>query len=152
MTIGSGNLDDKELIDLASSENDAYKIDDLDKLDNFNIFSIVSSVSITSLQQSASLAQESPITSLIEINTYKYFTLPLEFMSTSNTTMQSKIYLEKFTIELEDIVGRSILYTSFDEKNPKSDDDYISSENPAQKGEGNYFKNVNFLITSKFKK
>ena len=96
VTIGIGDLKLQELIDMASSPSDVYKVDDFDK-DQW----ILSSISFTAYQQLVAIVPEKQITSLCDKMTYKFFMVPL---------LQNKRYFENFTIELEDIEGRSDIY------------------------------------------
>ena len=128
VSIGIGNLNEQELIEMASSANDVYKVEDFDK-----IISILSSISRTACQQPAVISEEKEIRSVVEKDTYKYFKFSLETKQENESISTDKIYLEKFTIELEDVEGQTNLYTSFDDENPKDKNDYIVNE--AQTGD-----------------
>jgi uncharacterized protein YegL len=118
-SIGVGKFNEKELIDMASSLSDVYRADDFNKLD-----AIVFSLTKAACTQSARVPEERALTVELPKNTYKYFKFPLLVKPDNNS---NGTFLNKFTIELEDIEGASGLYYSFEHENPKSDDQYIDS-------------------------
>jgi hypothetical protein len=105
---------------MASTPNDVYKVDDFDK-----VLLILSSISRTACLQPAVVTEEKEVKSTVEQNTYKYFKLPLEQKQTNLSLNQNVTYLDRFTIELEILNGNTNLFYSFDNENPKSDQDYI---------------------------
>ena len=123
VSIGVGDLKEQELIDMASSPNDVYKVDDFD-----TVLLILSSVSLTACQQPAVVEEEKEIKSVVEQDTYKYYKYSL--------TQKP----EKFTIELEDLMGRSDLYYSFEDEMPKSPDDYIKQNETEPNDDVNFIE------------
>ncbi len=108
VTIGIGNLKEQELIDMASSLNDVFKVDDFDK-----VLLILSSISLSACQQPAIITAEKEIKSDVAKNSYKYFKYSLEEKP------------DNFTIEVTDLKGETEFYYSFEDENPKSPDDFI---------------------------
>ena len=109
VSVGIGNLNEEELIDMASSSNDVYKVEDFDK-----VLLILSSLSLTACQQPAIITEEKEIKSDVAKNSYKYFKYSLENKP------------DNFTIEVTDLKGETELYYSFEDENPKSPDDLIN--------------------------
>ncbi len=66
VTIGIGNLKEQELIDMASSLNDVFKVDDFDK-----VLLILSSISLSACQQPAIITAEKEIKSDVAKNSWK---------------------------------------------------------------------------------
>ena len=110
VSVGIGNLREQELIDMASSINDVYKVDDFDK-----VLLILSSISLTACQQSAAITEEKQIKSEVVLNGYRYFRYSLEDKP------------ENFTIEIEDVKGETEFFYSFEDETPKSSEDYITN-------------------------
>ena len=108
VSIGIGNLKEQELIDMASSPNDVFKVEDFDK-----VLFILSSVSLSACQQPAIITEEKEIKSDVAKNSYKYFKYSLEEKP------------DNFTIEVTDLKGETEFYYSFEDENPKSPDDFI---------------------------
>jgi uncharacterized protein YegL len=113
ITVGIGNLftNENELIEMASSRNDAYKIDDYDKIATF-----LSSLSKSSNQKSAVVAMNLQIETQVSENSYKYLTVNLLSVSSQ------KIYIKL----VNEVNGRTVLLDSFDDPNLKSDSDYLN--------------------------
>jgi len=141
VSIGIGNLSEKELIDMASSPNDVYKVEDFDK-----VLLILTSISRTACLQPAVVTEEKEIKSTVEQNTYKYFKFSLEQKNPNSSLNQNLTYFDKFTIELEIINGETNLFYSFTDENPKSDQDYIQNE-PQKEPDMNFIEK-NFLSKS----
>ena len=120
ITVGIGNLftNEKELIEMASSRNDAYKIDDYDKIATF-----LSSLSKSSNQKSAVVPRNLQIETQVSENSYKYLTV-----NTSSISSR-KIYIKL----VNEANSRTDFYYSFDDPNPKSDSDYINENEPSNK-------------------
>ena len=108
VSIGIGDLKEQELIDMASSPNDVFKVDDFDK-----VLLILSSISLSACQQPAIITEEKEIKSDVAKNSYKYFKYSLEDKP------------DNFTIEVMDLKGETEFYYSFEDENPKSHDDFI---------------------------
>ena len=108
VSIGIGDLKEQELIDMASSPNDVFKVDDFDK-----VLLILSSISLSACQQPAIITEEKEIKSDVAKNSYKYFKYSLEDKP------------DNFTIEVTDLKGETEFYYSFEDENPKSPDDFI---------------------------
>ena len=139
ISIGIGDLKEGELIDMASSPNDVYKVDDFDK-----IFLILSSISRTACLQPAVITEEKEIKSIVEQNTYKYFKFSLEQKPNNLSLGQNVTDRERFTIELEKIDGDTDLFFSFTDENPKSEKDYIPKD-PQKEPDMNFIEK--FLLT-----
>ncbi len=123
ISIGIGKLKEDELIGMASSPNDVYKVDDFDK-----VLLILSSISRTACLQPAVITEEKEIRSTVEKNTYKYFKFSLEKTPNNMSFNQNVTYLENFTIELEKLNGDTEMFYSFNDENPKSNLDYIQKD------------------------
>jgi hypothetical protein len=108
VSIGIGDLKEQELIDMASSPNDVFKVDDFDK-----VLLILSSISLSACQQPAIITEEKEIKSDVAQNSYKYFKYSLEDKP------------DNFTIEVTDLKGETEFYYSFEDENPKSPEDFI---------------------------
>ena len=113
ITVGLGNLftNEKELIQMASSSKDAYKIDEYDKLSLY-----LSSLARSTIQQPARVIQELEINLNLPEDSYNYFKCPLD----KNNFEESQ-----FTVSLEYKSGYSDLFFSFVDSNPKNEKDFI---------------------------
>jgi len=111
VSIGIGDLKEQELIDMASSPNDVFKVDDFDK-----VLLILSSISLSACQQPAIITEEKEIKSDVAKNSYKYFKYSLEDKP------------DNFTIEVTDLKGETEFYYSFEDENPKSPDDSLEDK------------------------
>ena len=113
ITVGLGNLftNEKELIQMASSSKDAYKIDEYDKLSLY-----LSSLARSTIQQPARIIQELETNLNIPEDSYNYFKCPLD----KNNFEESQ-----FTVSLEYKSGYSDLFFSFVDSNPKNENDSI---------------------------
>lgn len=131
ISVGIGvDFDLDELIKMANTPNDQYFVDDFDKLEL-----LLSGLSKTTCQKPAEVEQEKEIKSSVEKNTYKYYKVNLE----------KRKDLKKFSVELKELRGRSRLYHSFKEENPKSDDDFLSNSTQPDK-DGNYIEKMYSLV------
>jgi collagen type VI alpha len=112
ITVGIGNLftNEKELIDTASSRNDAYKIDDYDKIITF-----LSTLSKSSNQKSAIIPRNVEIESQVNKYLYKYITVNISTITTK------KLYIK---VENE-ANSRAEIYCSFDDPNPIIKSNYV---------------------------
>lgn len=136
ISVGIGNLNPKELNDIASSKSDVYKVEDFDK-----IVLILASLSRTVCLKPAKISPEQSISSLVTKNTYKYFKLSL---MKNNMT-----YLNKFSIELNTLSGKTDLVYSFIDENPKFDSDYIQLTNKPSSNSGNFIEKPKSVSISK---
>jgi hypothetical protein len=140
LTVGIGNLftNENELIQMASTRNDAYKIEEYNKILYF-----LTTLARSTNQKSALIQDEIEIESEVSENSYKYLTLPLK------STLKADS--ENITVVLENLDNSDTsLYYSFDEPNPKSDKEFIdtndipnSQQNKAhiiQNGNKRYYK------------
>lgn len=75
------------------------------------------------------------IQSRIGENSYKYFKL--------NLLSQKQNYLKEFSIEFQELSGKSELFYSFDDENPKSDSEYIEDNNQNGRDENFIDKPIN---------
>lgn len=123
ISVGIGNAQISELLVLSSTPNDQYYVNDFDQ-----IYNIITEISKTTCKQPAEIEEETLITSTIEKNTYKYFKYPLKPIETSNNT-----FMRQFTIELQEIEGSAELFYSFEENNPKSEDDFVQEPDVVEK-------------------
>ena len=126
VSVGVGDAKLKELFELSSTPNDQYYVNNFDQ-----ILTIIKEISRTACAQPAEVEEESPIVTKVEKNTYRYFKYPLKPLDDDSGEM----VLKDFTIELEELVGSAELYFSFDNNNPKSDSDYIQSEDQTDRNE-----------------
>ena len=134
VSIGIGDLKEQELIDMASSPNDVFKVDDFDK-----VLLILSSISLSACQQPAIITEEKEIKSDVAKNSYKYFKYSLEDKP------------DNFTIEVTDLKGETQFYYSFEDENPKSPDDFIK-QNTTQTDIDMNFIEKNFARANEKKK
>ncbi|RNA15112.1 collagen alpha-1(XII) chain-like [Brachionus plicatilis] len=116
LSVGVGNIDRIELIGIASTPADQYFVDDFDK-----IKLILSGLTRTTCQQPATVELENDITSKIEKNAYKYFKYSID-QALNNTNAS----LDSFSIELSIFDGDANLFYSFEEENPKSDEEFLT--------------------------
>ena len=131
ISVGVGYVQLSELLTLSSTPNDQYSVDDFDK-----ITSIISEISRTACQQPAEIKEETRILLTVEKNTYKYFKYPLK---PDNFSGSNETFMERFTIELNEIVGSANLFFSFEDSNPKSDQDFVQETAGADK-EANFLE------------
>lgn len=95
----------------------------------------------TACQKPAEIVQEIEITSSVEKNSYKYYRVNLEEQEDN-----------KFTIELSMVKGKTELFHSFTDENPKSKDDYINPNNFIPDREGNFFERMLDSVNDKIKR
>ncbi len=124
ISVGIGNTNINELNGIATSLSDVYYVSDFNK-----VLQIISSLSRTACQQPAEIPSKIEIVSKVEKDSYKYFRLPL---TSSNETFNQT--LNEFTFELKILSGQTQLFYSFEDENPKSESDYLSTNdnNPDQ--------------------
>ena len=130
MSVGIGNLKEEELIDMASSPNDVYKVEDFDK-----VLLILSSLSLTACQQPAIITEEKEIKSDVGKDSYKYFRYSLEDKP------------ENFTIEVTDLKGETEFYYSFEDENPKSPDEFIKPNTTQTDFDMNFIEKNSIIVT-----
>lgn len=105
-----------ELIGIASTPADQYFVDDFDK-----IKLILAGLSRTTCQQPATVELENDVVSKIEKNEYRYYKYSLnEALNKTNSSLDS------FSIELSIYDGDAGLFYSFEEENPKSDEEFLN--------------------------
>ena len=122
---------------MATNFNDVYNVDDYDK-----IFEIIESLSKTICQQPARVEINQEIQSEVKEFSYNYFKFNLETIAeTFNVTDFINTPIQ-FNVGVQDIVGSTKLIFSFDEENPKDDEDYIMDAK-AQKQEQRIVKMKN---------
>lgn len=128
ISVGVGNINEKELIEVASSVDDFYKVDDFNK-----IVEILKGLSRSAVLQPAQVVQQLEIKSKLEKNTYKYFKYPLD-----------NVIEEEFTIEIEILTGNTELFYSFEDQNPKDVEDSVklNSTSPDTEIDGNFFEKI----------
>jgi hypothetical protein len=117
ITVGIGNLftNEKELIQIASSSKDAYKIDDYDKLSLY-----LNSLGRSAIQQPARIIQELEVNLNLPQDSYNYLKCQLNKTSFGDESSESE-----FTVSLEYTNGDSDLFFSFEDSNPKNENDFI---------------------------
>ncbi len=113
ITVGIGNLftNEKELIQMASSSKDSYKIDEYDKLSLY-----LNTLGRSAIQQPARIIQELEVNLNLPEDSYNYLKCQL------NKTIFEE---SQFTVSLEYTNGDSDLFFSFDDLNPKNENDFI---------------------------
>lgn len=130
ISVGVGEADLTELFVISSTPNDQYYVDDFGK-----ILDIINDITVTTCQQPALIEEETDIVSKVEKDVYKYFKYPVPTSVSSNQTV-----LDEFTIVMEQVAGSSELYYSFEEKNPKSESDYIKDSDPPGEKDENFYE------------
>ncbi len=118
ISVGVGKAKLSELLTLSSTPNFQYYVDDFD-----HISTIINDITITSCKQPGEIQEETILASTVEKNSYKYFIYPLK---PSDSISEEKDFSKKFTIELQEIEGSAELFFSFEDNNPKSDDDILT--------------------------
>jgi hypothetical protein len=134
ISVGVGKAKMSELLTLSSTPNFQYYVDDFD-----HIATIISDITVSSCKQPAEIQDETRIVSTVEKNSYKYFKYPLR---PSNSSVNGEMFLKKFTIELQEIEGSAELFFSFEDNNPKSDDDIVK-ETTSEDKEANFVEDSN---------
>ena len=122
ITVGIGNefTNENELLGMASSKNDAFKIDEYDKLAYY-----LSSLASSAYQKHARILLENEIAPYVGEENYKYLKFPLNNLSLCINETQS---MKMITIKIEYNSSVELFY-SFNETNPKSDEDFLSPNN-----------------------
>ena len=117
ITVGIGNLftDEKELLAIASSRNDAFKIDEFDRLPLY-----LSTLARSANQKQALIPQEKEVNSFVAEKSYKYLKHQIEKSNQRET--QNKTFI---TIRLE-YNGTVELFYDFVDPNPKSSDEFLN--------------------------
>ena len=117
ITVGIGNLftDEKELLAIASSRNDAFKIDEFDRLSLY-----LSTLARSANQKQALIPQEKEVNSFVAEKSYKYLKHQIEKSNQRET--QNKTFI---TIRLE-YNGTVELFYDFVDPNPKSSDEFLN--------------------------
>ena len=121
VSVGIGDeLNQTELELMATNLQDVYNVDDYDK-----IYEIIESLSKTICQQSAKVEIEQEVQAEVKEFSYNYFKFNLETIAEIfNVTNFIETPIQ-FNVGVTDIVGSTKLFFSFDEENPKDDEDYI---------------------------
>ncbi len=135
ITVGIGlkEINITELVDMASTMNDQYLVDDFDQIPL-----IVSSLSKSTSQQTAPVKIDKQIEGVLEKNSYRYFRYAFE-----NSTGPAK---KKVTIILNQAEGETQLFYSFDDENPKSRDDLIDESDKRHFGVGSLKTSKDIVI------
>ena len=135
ISVGIGNTNINELNGIATSLSDVYYVSDFNK-----VLQIISSLSRTACQQPAEIPSKIEIVSKVEKDSYKYFRLPL---TNSNETFNQT--LNEFTFELKILSGQTQLFYSFEDENPKSESDYLSTnDNKPDQTDSNFIDSLTF--------
>jgi hypothetical protein len=111
VSIGVGNVTMDELNGIASGPNSVFKIENYE----LDTLYVLAGFSLTAYQQPAMITEKTEIKSDVRKNSYKYFKY-----STKNKT-------EKISLEVKDLNGKTEVYYSFEDENPKSPNDFILS-------------------------
>jgi len=111
VSIGVGNVTMDELNGIASDPNYVFKIENYE----LDTLYVLAGFSLTAYQQPAMITEKTEIKSDVRKNSYKYFKY-----STKNKT-------EKISLEVKDLNGKTEVYYSFEDENPKSPNDFILS-------------------------
>ena len=121
ISIGIGKeVNMKELKELATIPNNQYLVENFD-----SVLKIINSISTKTCKQPAQAGIEIPISSRVDKDSFKYFELSL---TNQTSGFKNSFTMPKnFTIELKQLNGSAELFYSFDEKYPKSKEDYISN-------------------------
>lgn len=123
ITVGIGyEIDMDELIRMASSPEDQFFVDDFDQLE-----SLLQSLLKKTCLKSSQIQTQTTIKDRVEKGAYKYYKLDLK----------REKNLKKFSINLAQLKGRTMLVHSFENENPISDDDLVTVDNSTD-GEGNF--------------
>ena len=126
ISIGIGNeiLTNKngliELKGLSSTSGDQYFVKDYN-----SVLKIINSISIKTCQQPSQTGPEMPISTRVEKDSYKYFKLIIDDDENINETSKYSSTMKMFTIELQQLSGSSELYYSFQDQNPKNQENFI---------------------------
>ena len=116
ISVGVGKTSITELLVLSSTANDQYYVNQFD-----NILKILNDITRKTCQQPIPIKEEKKISIRVEKDSYKYFKYSLTPLNILNSTS----YPDEVTIELKEFTGSSDLFTSFEDQNPKSNDDYV---------------------------
>ncbi len=138
ISVGVGdNSVTEELLTLSSTPNNQYYVENYDK-----ILNIINEIRTTTCQQPATIQEQTNVVSKVEKDTYKYFKYSIK--STNRTLPRNfdneTSYMDQFTIELQEILGSCNLFFSFEEKNPKSENDYGKENDMTTEPEQNFFE------------
>jgi len=121
IAVGVGDADLEELYGISSTPDDLYSVEDFTK-----ILEIVTDLTRTNCRQPSRINAITQIETEIHREAYKYFEHRVEDMG------------NELTIELEEYSGRSELYFSFVDQNPKSDVDFLRETDELESSNNNF--------------
>lgn len=128
ISIGIGSAQLSELNDLSSRPSDQYFVEDFTK-----VMEIITDITRTNCRMPSEIRENVNVETTVKKDTYKYFHYPIPLAAEEKDT-----YMRELTIELEEFSGSSDLFFSFDEENPKSDDEFLTIDEDSDEG-------VNFI-------
>ena len=144
ISIGVGSINRDELLAMSTTVDDFYFVENFNK-----ILDIIKGIARTTCQQPAEVEQETNVVSEVPKDSYRYFKYPLQAIE-QNTTSRDLVptYLDKFTLELKILSGSSDLFFSFEDKNPKNDDDYLKIDTKSDQ-DVNFYEDESILKRTK---
>ena len=125
---------------MASNKDDVYNADNYDK-----IFEIVEGLLKTACEQPAKAIVETAIEGKVSQNSYKYFKLSFDNQTIDLFNATDDTF--GFSIGVVNKLGRSNLFVSFDEENPKDPSDFLQSSNSDSNLNGSYIEQRRVLKT-----
>ncbi len=128
IAVGVGDADYEELYGMSSTPDGLYSVEDFSK-----ILGIVTDLTRTNCRQASRINVKTQIETRIHQGAYKYFEHRVEDMR------------DELTVELEEYSGRSEVYFSFEDFNPKSEDDFLIEDGLVMNGEFN--KSTGFMTS-----
>ena len=144
ISIGVGNINRDELLAMSTTPDDFYFVENFNK-----ILDIIKGIARTTCQQPAEVEQETNVVSEVPKDSYRYFKYPLQAIEQNGTSRDLvPTYLDKFTLELKILSGSSDLFFSFEDKNPKNEDDYLKVDAKADR-DNNFYEYESILKRAK---
>ena len=124
--VGAGNAASAaELSALSSTPNAQFYADDVDQL-----FVVIDELTYTNCRTATSIETDSAVETKVQKDKYKYFKYPVDAES------------KDLTIELEQLSGLSQVFFSFENENPKSENDLVKINSEDNQRNENFYEVV----------
>lgn len=112
-----------ELFELSTTSSNQFFVEDFTK-----IFDIIVELTYSSCRMKTSIQDDLKVEWTLQKDNYKYFKYLVDTES------------EDLTIELEKLSGNSEVFFSFENENPKSDEDLVVNDEPDDKRNENFYE------------
>ena len=131
ISIGVGNINRDELLAMSTTADDFYFVENFNK-----ILDIIKGIARTTCQQPAEIDQNNEVVNEVLKDSYKYYKFPLSTLE-NNQTLRSKAN-QGYLIKLEILSGMSELFYSFEDKTPKSNNDFVQNSDNSDRDDNFY--------------